>query len=101
LSRRALNLFGLGAVAAIGLAFLLLTPRLADLNTELELTVYAIMAILALSLALVWGYGGILCFGQSALARSLSFSPSLFPRSSPRCSAISCSTVGSATSILA
>ena len=25
-----------------------------------------IMAILALSLALVWGYGGILCFGQSA-----------------------------------
>src|SRR5260370_26741257 len=24
------------------------------------------MAILALSLALVWGYGGILCFGQSA-----------------------------------
>ncbi|MBV9111742.1 MAG: branched-chain amino acid ABC transporter permease, partial [Hyphomicrobiales bacterium] len=25
-----------------------------------------IMAILSLSLALVWGYGGILCFGQSA-----------------------------------
>src|SRR5258706_4275300 len=25
-----------------------------------------IMAILALSLALIWGYGGILCFGQSA-----------------------------------
>ena len=32
----------------------------------LEITVYLIMAILALSLALVWGYGGILCFGQSA-----------------------------------
>ena len=32
----------------------------------LELTVYMIMAILALSLALIWGYGGILCFGQSA-----------------------------------
>ena len=32
----------------------------------LELTVYMIMAVLALSLALIWGYGGILCFGQSA-----------------------------------
>ena len=32
----------------------------------LELTVYVIMAILALSLALIWGFGGILCFGQSA-----------------------------------
>ena len=31
----------------------------------LELTVYMIMAILALSLALIWGYGGILCFGHS------------------------------------
>jgi branched-chain amino acid transport system permease protein len=59
-------MFGLAVVAVIGLSFLLLTPRFADLNTELELTVYAIMAVLALSLALVWGYGGILCFGQSA-----------------------------------
>jgi ABC-type branched-subunit amino acid transport system permease subunit len=32
----------------------------------LEFTIYMIMAILALSLALIWGYGGILCFGQSA-----------------------------------
>ena len=46
--------------------FLILTPRFAELDTVLELTVYMIMAILALSLALVWGYGGILCFGQSA-----------------------------------
>jgi ABC-type branched-subunit amino acid transport system permease subunit len=29
-------------------------------------TLYAIFAILALSLAFVWGYGGILCFGHSA-----------------------------------
>ncbi|MBV8767929.1 MAG: branched-chain amino acid ABC transporter permease, partial [Hyphomicrobiales bacterium] len=42
------------------------TPRLAELDTVLDLTVYMIMAILALSLALIWGYGGILCFGQSA-----------------------------------
>jgi ABC-type branched-subunit amino acid transport system permease subunit len=66
LSPRALNILGLAVVGAVGLAFLLLTPRFADLDTELEFTVYAIMAILALSLALVWGFGGILCFGQSA-----------------------------------
>ena len=66
MSARALNLLGLAGLGAFGLAFLILTPRLADLDTVLELTVYVIMAILALSLALIWGYGGILCFGQSA-----------------------------------
>ena len=63
---RALNLLGLGFVAVIGTAFLVLVPRLFELDVVLELTVYMIMAILALSLALIWGYGGILCFGQSA-----------------------------------
>jgi ABC-type branched-subunit amino acid transport system permease subunit len=66
LNARALNFAGLAIVGVLGIAFLLLTPRFADLDTVLELTVYMIMAILALSLALVWGYGGILCFGQSA-----------------------------------
>jgi ABC-type branched-subunit amino acid transport system permease subunit len=60
------NLAGLVLVGVIGIAFLVLTPRYAELDTVLELTVYMIMAILALSLALIWGYGGILCFGQSA-----------------------------------
>jgi branched-chain amino acid transport system permease protein len=63
---RALSIAGLVLVGIIGVAFLVLTPRLAELDVVLELTVYMIMAILALSLALVWGYGGILCFGQSA-----------------------------------
>lgn len=63
---RALNFVGLAIVGIFGLAFLVLTPRFLDLDAVLELTVYMIMAILALSLALVWGYGGILCFGQSA-----------------------------------
>ena len=63
---RALNVAGLALVGIVGIAFLVLTPRLAELDTVLELTVYMIMAILALSLALIWGYGGILCFGQSA-----------------------------------
>jgi len=63
---RAWNIVGLVVVAVVGLGFLVLTPRLVELDTVLELTVYLIMAILALSLALIWGYGGILCFGQSA-----------------------------------
>jgi ABC-type branched-subunit amino acid transport system permease subunit len=66
LNARALNFAGLTFVAIFGVAFLSLTPRFLDLDVVLELTVYMIMAILALSLALVWGYGGILCFGQSA-----------------------------------
>ena len=66
MSGRSLNHLGLALVAIIGLAFMFLAPRLAELDTVLDLTVYMIMAILALSLALIWGYGGILCFGQSA-----------------------------------
>jgi branched-chain amino acid transport system permease protein len=65
-SGRSLNLVGLVLVGIIGLTFMFLTPRIAELDTVLDLTVYMIMAILALSLALIWGYGGILCFGQSA-----------------------------------
>jgi ABC-type branched-subunit amino acid transport system permease subunit len=65
-SPRTLNLVGLLLVGIIGVAFLVLLPRYAELETVLEFTIYMIMAILALSLALIWGYGGILCFGQSA-----------------------------------
>ena len=63
---RGRNLIGLALIGIVGLAFMLLTPRIAELDITLDLTVYMIMAILALSLALIWGYGGILCFGQSA-----------------------------------
>jgi branched-chain amino acid transport system permease protein len=65
-SPRVLNIVGLVMVGVIGGAFLVLLPRFTELDIVLEFTVYMIMAILALSLALVWGYGGILCFGQSA-----------------------------------
>jgi ABC-type branched-subunit amino acid transport system permease subunit len=65
-SARSLNVLGLILVGIVGLAFMFLTPRIAELDTVLNLTVYMTMAILALSLALIWGYGGILCFGQSA-----------------------------------
>src|SRR6202008_4353760 len=63
---RTLNVLGLRLVGIVGVAFLILPPRFAELDPVLELTVYMIMAILALSLGLIWGYGGILCFGQSA-----------------------------------
>ena len=66
MSARALNRLGLALVAVVGIAVLILTPRLFDLDVVLNITVYMIMAVLALSLALVWGFGGILCFGQSA-----------------------------------
>ncbi len=39
---------------------------LLDYFTLLQITLYAIFGILALSLAFIWGYGGILCFGHSA-----------------------------------
>jgi branched-chain amino acid transport system permease protein len=65
-SARGVNILGLVLVGVIGLAFMVLTPRLAELDAVLDLTVYMIMAVLALSLALIWGFGGILCFGQSA-----------------------------------
>ncbi len=66
MNARALNLLGLALVGIVGVTFLILTPRFVELDAVLELTIYMIMAILALSLALIWGYGGILCFGQSA-----------------------------------
>ena len=42
-------------------------PLVVDQFGLLQLTIFAAMCILALSLGFVWGYGGILCFGQSAL----------------------------------
>ena len=66
MSARVSNGLGLALVAIVGLAVLVLVPWLFDLDVVLNVTVYMIMAVLALSLALVWGFGGILCFGQSA-----------------------------------
>ena len=57
---------GLVAVAVVGLGLLIGLPLTLDLYTLLQLTLFAIFAILALSLAFIWGYGGILCFGHSA-----------------------------------
>ena len=51
---------------AIGVAMLLLLPGLVDDFTLIQLTIYAVMSILGMSLGFIWGFGGILCFGQAA-----------------------------------
>ncbi|MEA2910270.1 MAG: urea transport system permease protein, partial [Bradyrhizobium sp.] len=53
------------AVGVVGLVLLIGLPFTLDLYTLLQVTLYVIFAILALSLAFIWGYGGILCFGHS------------------------------------
>lgn len=55
----------LGAIAAVGVALAFGLPHLVEVFILVELTSYVVFSILALSLALVWGYAGILCFGQS------------------------------------
>jgi ABC-type branched-subunit amino acid transport system permease subunit len=54
-------------VAAIAaLVVIVALPAVSPLYTVINATVYVSMAVFALSLALLWGYGGVLCFGQSA-----------------------------------
>ena len=47
MNARGFNILGLVLVGVIGLTFMILTPRLAELDTVLDLTVYMIMAVLA------------------------------------------------------
>ena len=59
------NSAGLFLMALIGVVLVAVVPAVAEVFLLFELTVFIVMSILALSLALVWGFGGILCFGQS------------------------------------
>lgn len=47
-------------------AFLLTIPLYADLARQLDISVILILALLALSMSFLWGYVGILSFGQTA-----------------------------------
>jgi ABC-type branched-subunit amino acid transport system permease subunit len=58
--------FDTGAMCALGLALMFGLPYLLDTYGIVEFTVFVVMAILSLSLGFIWGYGGILSFGQSA-----------------------------------
>ena len=53
-------------IAGAGVLFTLVAPSVLELFTIINLTTAIALGVLALSLALVWGYGGILCFGQTA-----------------------------------
>jgi len=51
---------------AIGVVLLLGLPSVIDDFTLIQVTVYIVMSMLAVSLGFIWGFGGILCFGQAA-----------------------------------
>jgi ABC-type branched-subunit amino acid transport system permease subunit len=57
---------GLIAIGIVGLVVMFGAPQVLQLFTIINLTTAMGLALLALSLGLVWGYGGILCFGQTA-----------------------------------
>jgi len=57
---------GTWVTSAVIIALAIVLPYVADLFTILQLTIFVVMAILALSLAITWGLAGILCFGQAA-----------------------------------
>ena len=54
------------SIGIVGLVVLFAGPQSLDLFAVISLTTAVSLAILALSLGLIWGYGGILCFGQTA-----------------------------------
>lgn len=64
--RLSLDFRGTLIVAVLGVIFMIAAPGLFSKVTIIKLNIPISLAILALSLALVWGFGGILCFGQTA-----------------------------------
>jgi len=56
----------IAAASIVTIAAILALPNFLELFALINATVYVSMSVLALSLALVWGFGGILCFGQAA-----------------------------------
>lgn len=54
------------ATIALGLVLLFGLPTVIDDFTLIQVTIYLVMSILAVSLGFIWGFGGILCFGQAA-----------------------------------
>ena len=57
---------GQAAALAAAIAAVVVMPQQVDLFDLMQYTLFAAMGILALSLGFIWGYGGILSFGQTA-----------------------------------
>ncbi|PZQ10547.1 MAG: branched-chain amino acid ABC transporter permease [Ancylobacter novellus] len=66
MSQTVRSALGFAAIAAVSLYALVVVPQGGDVTTMINGSIYAAYAILALSLALIWGYGGVLSFGQAA-----------------------------------
>jgi len=49
----------------LGAATAVIGPQVLELYSLLNVTIYLSLALFALSMALVWGHAGILCFGQA------------------------------------
>lgn len=60
------NWIELAAIAVAGTIAIIALPFVTEVYTIYSVSVYLIMAMLALSLGFVWGIGGILSFGQAA-----------------------------------
>jgi branched-chain amino acid transport system permease protein len=65
-SQRSSVRLGLGATTLAALAIVLAAPLALDTYTVNILTRSLLYAMLALTLDLLWGYAGILSYGQSA-----------------------------------
>ncbi len=57
---------GFGAVVLIGIAVLLGVPEFVSLFGIVQMTVFVAIAMYALSQGFLWGFGGIMCFGQAS-----------------------------------
>jgi ABC-type branched-subunit amino acid transport system permease subunit len=57
---------GFAAVVAAGLLLMFGLPQVLDLFGIVQVTVFAAMAMFALSQGFLWGFGGIMSFGQAA-----------------------------------
>lgn len=57
---------GFHLMIALGLAAMFALPRVYGLFEIMQITQYVVLSVFALSLAYIWGFGGILSFGQSA-----------------------------------
>ncbi|MEL6520358.1 MAG: urea ABC transporter [Pseudomonadota bacterium] len=56
---------GFYTMIGIGLMVMFVLPRQMDMFAIMQITQYVVLSVYALSLAYIWGFGGILSFGQS------------------------------------
>lgn len=61
-----LSKLGQAAALAAAIAAVVVMPQEVEIFDLMQYTLFAAMGILALSLGFIWGYGGILSFGQTA-----------------------------------